>query len=186
MTTPRSSPGTEHTARDQWDLQSYLDGKAIRNDGRVHLDISFNELKKLRAALRTWAHPDDAQSPSWQPIETAPLDRFILVYCHEDDSHWLAKWRGGEWYGSDCEHGITRTGHSYGDPDYVTGWFVSQWRDVPRYSVVSSTDSGRLTFCETCNANRVHRRASIVDGVQIFECPKCTVVPSKMQGGNNG
>lgn len=36
------------------ELQPYLDGKAIQNNGRVHLDISFNELKKLRAALRTW------------------------------------------------------------------------------------------------------------------------------------
>ena len=44
-------------ARDQRDLQSYLDGKALQNDERVHLDISFNELKKLRAALRTWNAP---------------------------------------------------------------------------------------------------------------------------------
>jgi hypothetical protein len=67
----------------------------------------------------------------WQPIETAPKDRFILLYCHEDDSRWIAKWQGGEWYGTDCEHGILRMGHSYGDTEYVTGWFVSQWTDIP-------------------------------------------------------
>ena len=38
------------------------------------------------------------------------------------------------------------------------------------------TDSGRLTFCERCNANRFHRRAKIIEGVQTFECPVCTVI----------
>lgn len=67
----------------------------------------------------------------WWPIATAPTDRFILLYCPEDESRWLAKWQGGVWHGVDVEHGLTREGHSHGDTNYVTGWFVSQWVDVP-------------------------------------------------------
>lgn len=67
----------------------------------------------------------------WQPIHTAPKDRFIFLYCPEDGSRWLAKWQQGEWYGMDVDHGIRRTGHSLGDKDFVTGWFVSQWHDTP-------------------------------------------------------
>lgn len=67
----------------------------------------------------------------WRPIKTAPTDRFILLHCPEDESRWLAKWQGGVWYGVDVDHGIHREGHSKGDPDYVTGWFVTLWADVP-------------------------------------------------------
>lgn len=67
----------------------------------------------------------------WQPIHTAPKDRFIFLYCPEDGSRWLAMWQQGEWYGVDVDHGIRRTGHSLGDKDFVTGWFVSQWHDTP-------------------------------------------------------
>lgn len=63
----------------------------------------------------------------WESIDTAPKDRFILVYCPEDNSRWLAKWQGGEWYGVDDE-GLTRTA---GGPDYVTGWKVTLWQDLP-------------------------------------------------------
>lgn len=85
-----------------------------------------NQDRAVQAAFDGYVKP-----PEWRSIETAPTDRFILLYCHEDNSRWLAKWQGGVWYGVDVDHGLTREGHSWGDPNYVTGWFVSQWTDVP-------------------------------------------------------
>jgi len=67
---------------------------------------------------------------TWQDIGTAPKDRFIFLYCQEDGSRWLAKWQSGEWYGVD-DYGLTRSGHSAGDPKYVTGWFVTHWMPLP-------------------------------------------------------
>lgn len=69
---------------------------------------------------------------SWRPIETAPKDGelFILLYCAEDKSRWLAKWQGNEWYGVD-EYGLTRRGASAGNPNVVTGWFVNAWMPIP-------------------------------------------------------
>ena len=29
----------------------------------------------------------------WQPMETAPRDQFIILYCAEDGSRWWAKWQ---------------------------------------------------------------------------------------------
>lgn len=68
----------------------------------------------------------------WQLVETAPKqsDLFILLWCPEDKSRWLASWQGGEWCGVD-DNGLTRSGHSLGDPDYVTGWFISHWMPLP-------------------------------------------------------
>lgn len=86
--------------------------------------------KEARAALTAAAQ---VRGEGWQPIETAPKqsDKFILLYCPEDKSRWLASWQGGEWYGVD-NYGLTRSaGHSLGDPDYVTGWFLSHWRPLP-------------------------------------------------------
>lgn len=65
----------------------------------------------------------------WRPIHTAPKDRFIILYCPEDDSRWWASWQGGEWYGVDSL-GLTRTGHSIND-DAVTGWFITAWMPIP-------------------------------------------------------
>lgn len=67
----------------------------------------------------------------WQPIHTAPKDRFIFLYCPEDGSRWLAKWQGYGWYGVDADYGLTREGYSFGDPNVVTGWAVTQWHDTP-------------------------------------------------------
>lgn len=68
---------------------------------------------------------------AWRPIETAPKDGgFMLLYCAEDKSRWLASWQGGQWYGVD-DLGLTRQGHSHGDPDYVTGWFITAWMPLP-------------------------------------------------------
>lgn len=76
--------------------------------------------------------PDDIFNDrrGWLDIETAPRDHFILLGCPEDRSVWLAKWQGGEWYGVD-DRGLTRSGHSHGDPNNVTGWFVTHWQPLP-------------------------------------------------------
>lgn len=66
----------------------------------------------------------------WRPIETAPKDVFIFLYCPEDGSRWLAKWQDRRWHGVD-DMGLTRAGASAGDPDVVTGWFVSHWMPLP-------------------------------------------------------
>lgn len=66
----------------------------------------------------------------WRPIETAPTDGFILLWCSEDNSRWLAKWQGGRWYGVD-DMGLTREGYSAGDPNWVTGWAVDAWMPLP-------------------------------------------------------
>lgn len=68
----------------------------------------------------------------WRPIETAPKEgeTFILLWCAEDNSRWLAKWQGQRWYGVD-DLGLTREGHSEGDPDVVTGWAVNAWMSLP-------------------------------------------------------
>lgn len=101
-----------------------------------------------RRIIDQWVAPD-----GWFPIETAPKDRFIIVYCPEDGSRWLAKWQGGEWYGGDCEHGILRAGKSLGDRSIVTGWFVSHWRDVP--APPSSPPAPTPLDPETAAANAV-------------------------------
>lgn len=70
---------------------------------------------------------------TWQPMRTAPKDRFILLWCPEDKSIWFAKWQGGlqgNWHGVD-DLGLTREGHSIGSPDVVTGWFVEFWQPLP-------------------------------------------------------
>lgn len=57
----------------------------------------------------------------WQPIETAPKDKYVLLFCWEDKSIWLGKWQGrhdnAEWYGVDDE-GLTRSSSHYA----VTHW----------------------------------------------------------------
>lgn len=73
---------------------------------------------------------DLAERILWRPMETAPKDRFILLYCAEDNSRWLAKWQGLRWHGVD-DDGLTREGHSLGDPEVVTGWAVMAWMPLP-------------------------------------------------------
>lgn len=80
----------------------------------------------------------------WRPIESAPKnqEQFILLYCAEDRSRWLAKWQGDQWYGID-EFGLTRTGQSAGDPNYVTGWFVDAWMPLPEMPALNLAEGDR-------------------------------------------
>lgn len=66
----------------------------------------------------------------WRDIATAPKDQFILLWCAEDGTRWLAKWQGDRWYGVD-DNGLTRCGSTFGDPDWVTGWFLNAWMPLP-------------------------------------------------------
>lgn len=68
----------------------------------------------------------------WQLIDTAPKNekRYILLYCPEDGTRWFATWFCGQWCGID-DAGIDRVGYSLGDKNYVTGWFVSHWQQLP-------------------------------------------------------
>lgn len=84
-----------------------------------------------RSAL---SQPTDA---GWRAMDSAPKDRFILLWCAEDNSRWLAKWQGGRWYGVD-DQGLTREGHAAGDPGVVTGWAVNGWRPLPASPRASS------------------------------------------------
>src|SRR5262245_26684566 len=49
----------------------------------------------------------------WRDMASAPHDAFILLWCPEDQSRWLAKWQGERWYGVD-DLGLIREGHSIG------------------------------------------------------------------------
>jgi hypothetical protein len=81
--------------------------------------IALDELKDL------------ADRILWRPMDTAPKDgTFILLCCLEDGSRWLASWQGLRWYGVD-DMGLTREGHSEGDPEVVTGWAVNAWMPLP-------------------------------------------------------
>ncbi|MCA1831253.1 MAG: hypothetical protein LC750_00635 [Actinobacteria bacterium] len=68
---------------------------------------------------------------AWRDIACAPKDgTFILLWCQEDGSRWLASWQSDRWYGVD-DLGLTRQGQSAGDPDHVTGWFLDAWMPLP-------------------------------------------------------
>lgn len=91
--------------------------------------LAFKYLQEIGVQATTGGESPPA---GWQPIETAPKDRdyFILLWCPEDTSRWLAKWQGNRWYGVD-DFGLAREGASVGDPNVVTGWFVSHWMPLP-------------------------------------------------------
>jgi hypothetical protein len=91
---------------------------ALLDDVASALSASQEEITRLRKAL------------DWQPIENAPKDEFILLFCEEDETTWLAKWQGGGWYGVD-DQGLTREGHS--DPNFVLGWLIRFWRPLPTH-----------------------------------------------------
>lgn len=77
--------------------------------------------------MRSLKRPAE-QDGGWLPIEEkTPKDRFIFLYCPEDNSRWLAKWQGHRWHGVD-ELGFTREGMG---PEDVTGWKVTHWRELP-------------------------------------------------------
>ena len=87
----------------------------------------------LRAAeAHDKRHAASAHTPvlGWLTMDSAPRDRFILLWCAEDNSRWLAMWQGDRWYGVDDE-GLTREGASIGDLEVVTGWYVDRWQSLP-------------------------------------------------------
>lgn len=92
----------------------------------------------------------------WQPMKTAPKDRFILLWCPEDQSRWFAKWQQGEWYGVD-DDGLTRSGQSTHDPDYVTGWFVDAWQPSPLRPPPSGTCRRRRDELHRIRLNHLRR-----------------------------
>lgn len=86
-------------------------------------DALSGNFSRVTIEGQTWVRQD------WQPIETAPKasDKFILLYCPEDDSRWWASWQSGRWYGCD-DFGLRREGMG---PDDVTGWAVTHWMPLP-------------------------------------------------------
>ena len=61
---------------------------------------------------------------AWQEINSStPRDRFIILWCREDDSYWWAKWQSGMWHGVD-EQGLTRDSENF-TPDL--------WCEIPKF-----------------------------------------------------
>jgi len=84
---------------------------------------------ELRALLAAPVSAPGMERVDWQPIETAPHDRFVLLYNPPRDELLgyiaMAKWQGGSWYGVD-EDGLTF--------NPLQAWdFVSHWRDLPAH-----------------------------------------------------
>lgn len=65
----------------------------------------------------------EAVAALWHPIETAPKDRFVIVFCPRDNSRWLAAWQGGRWYGVD-DYGLTRDSHTHHET-------ITHWTEIP-------------------------------------------------------
>lgn len=90
----------------------------------------------------------------WLSMDTAPKDIFILLWCAEDRSRWLAKWQGDRWYGVD-DMGLTREGHTAGDPEEVTGWAVNAWTFLPNPPPLADAKSAPtledILRCRWCN-----------------------------------
>jgi len=58
-------------------------------------------------------HPMSEPWADWREIDSqTPRDRFIILWCREDDSYWWAKWQGGMWHGVD-EMGLTRDSENF-------------------------------------------------------------------------
>lgn len=121
------------------DLLAQIDALPIVDAGPAEIRMRYltpEELESFAIAFQQSSEVVgrlDVVNPaatSWQDISTAPRDRFILLYCAEDHSRWLAKWQGGKWFGVD-DMGLTRTGRSEGDPNDVTGWVITGWADLP-------------------------------------------------------
>lgn len=102
------------------------------------------ELTTLQSSLEAVeAERDAARATVWQPIETAPKNRFILLWCKEDNSTWFAKWQGGVWHGVD-ELGLTREGHGADNENFVTGWAVNAWQPLPALPAITArTEEGK-------------------------------------------
>jgi hypothetical protein len=76
---------------------------------------------------------------TWRTMESAPKDpeKFIILFCLEDKTRWIASWQGGRWFGVD-DMGLRREGHTEGDPEVVTGWAVNCWMPLPDIPFIDS------------------------------------------------
>lgn len=97
------------------------------DDWQDRVNSSMNVSGTSEAGDTPLTQPRSPDVLGWQPIETAPRDCFIILYCPEDNSRWWAAWQGGRWYGSD-DLGLTREGMG---PEDVTGWKVTHWMPLP-------------------------------------------------------
>ncbi len=125
------------------------------------------EAAERSAAIAAWNRRAGDEREAWQPIESAPRDRFIWLWCPEDNSRWLAKWQDGQWYGVDDE-GLTRACGYHKDSGRVTGWEITHWRPLPappRAALAGQTEGERhLTPQEQRIMHRALRRSvKIVD-----------------------
>jgi hypothetical protein len=103
-----------------------------RDCDRAHIEGKIEAAMAIAKSIRALASSAAPGDGEWRPIESAPKDGdgFILLYCPEGNSRWLANWQRGRWFGVD-DYGLTREGHSAGDADVVTGWAVTHWRPLP-------------------------------------------------------
>jgi len=100
--------------------------------------VIYQHFREFADELAALSQPE---AEGWRTMDSAPTDRFILLYCSEDKSRWLAKWHGDVWHGVD-DFGLTREGHSKGDARFVTGWFVDGWKDLPATPLTVEEDNG--------------------------------------------
>lgn len=109
--------------RVQKQIAMYLDQ---RGDGLSHEDLAERLALCLDRASLLRVPEAAPVLDGWKPIdENTPKDRFIVVYCPEDNSRWLAKWQEQRWHGVD-EMGLSREGMG---PQDVTGWRVTLWQE---------------------------------------------------------
>ena len=82
---------------------------AAGSQPQAAFDVAIVDLFVAVAALDALPESGDG----WRPIESnTPRDRFIWLWCPEDESRWLAKWQGGLWHGVDDE-GLTRDSEDF-------------------------------------------------------------------------
>lgn len=63
----------------------------------------------------------------WQPIETVPSDRFVLLFC-DDEPRWAGNMEVGKWYGEDAG-GFWSCGGPNGGGEL--GNAFTHWMDLP-------------------------------------------------------
>lgn len=115
---------TGNTARDpaEWEIRDVRGVLLSTRHTFVQHMIQAGDLIFLSPQVGTGGSSDEttADDEDWQPIETAPKDHFILLFCPRDHSRWLAMWQSDDrWYGvDDC--GLTRD--SVAHRETITHW----------------------------------------------------------------